>query len=345
MIPPITRRTTSATRTMRTIARVLTRPSYGPGSVQDVPSAEVRHDLALHALQRVVDGLRVAADPLADLLVATPVEVERQHPGLELGEGGRQAADERPQLLGGDDLVDRVVDPRPGDHLVERRLAVRGARGRLRERDVLVQRRVLVARRGLHRRDDLAGDAELGEVAEARLPVRPVVPDRLVQADEALLDEVVGVPAREEVRRGLQPHEAVVAADEPVVGRRIASLGEGDEVAVVDLKLCLRLTGESCHERTFLFEGIELSGALLPWRQLPYEDGFLKLRLTVKSAATLAGLWSACQGSSRRCKIPYSSAAAAALTLSDPTRPRIGSATSWSHAPATRGRRPRPSLP
>ncbi len=37
-------------------------------------------DLALDALEGVVDGLGVAVEPLTDLLVGIPVEVERQHP-------------------------------------------------------------------------------------------------------------------------------------------------------------------------------------------------------------------------------------------------------------------------
>ena len=100
---------------------------------------------------------------------------------------------------------------------------------RARERDVLVERRVLVARRGLDRGDDLARDAQLGEVAEARLAVGAVVAHRLVEADEALLDEVVGVAAGEEVRRGLQADEAVVAADDPVVRVGAALLGQRDQ--------------------------------------------------------------------------------------------------------------------
>jgi len=62
---------------------------------------------------------------------------------------------------------------------------------------------VLVARRGLDRGDDLARDAQLREVAEARLAVGAEVADRLVQTDEAFLDEVVAVAAGEEVRRRL----------------------------------------------------------------------------------------------------------------------------------------------
>jgi len=99
---------------------------------------------------------------------------------------------------------------------------------------------VLVARRRLDRGDDLARDAELGEVAEARLAVRAVVADRLVEADEPLLDQVIAVTAGDEVRRGLQPDEPLVAADEPVVGGVIALLGKRDQESVVDLKPTLR---------------------------------------------------------------------------------------------------------
>src|SRR5207244_7569312 len=133
----------------------------------------------------------------------------------------------------------------PGDDLVERRLAVARPRGRGRERDVAVERRVLVARSGLDRRDDLARDAELREVAEARLAVRAVVAHRLVEADQALLDEVVAVAAGQEVRRGLQPDEAVVPAHEAVVRVGVALLGQGDEEAIINLELTLRVAGQS----------------------------------------------------------------------------------------------------
>src|SRR4051812_7897009 len=265
----------------------------------------MRPDLALDPLQRVVDGLGVAAEAPADVLVAVSVEVQGEDARLELRQGGRQARDERAKLLGRDDLVHRIVDGRPGDDLVERRFAVHRARGRLRERHVLVERRVLVARRGLHRRDDLARDAELGEVAEARLAVGPVVADRLVEADEALLDEVVAVAAGEEVRRRLQADEAVVAADEPLVRRRIALLRERDEIAVIDLDLRLSVGGETGHERSFLSSprrntaanGVVwvLSGALLPWRQLQtngYERRSQAL-LERQVAGFISDLWNA----------------------------------------------------
>src|SRR5207248_634677 len=88
----------------------------------------------------------------------------------------------------------------------------------------------------LHRGDDLAGDAELGEVAEARLAVRAKVADRLVEAEEPLLDQVVGVAAEQEVRRRLQSHEAAVAPDDAIVRVGAPALGERDEIRVLKLR-------------------------------------------------------------------------------------------------------------
>ena len=65
------------------------------------------------------------------------------------------------------------------------------------------ERGVLVAGGGLDRGDDLAGDAELGEVAEAGLAIGPEVPDRLVETDQSLLNQVVGVAADQEVGEAL----------------------------------------------------------------------------------------------------------------------------------------------
>ena len=127
---------------------------------------------------------------------------------------------------------------RAREQLVQGGVAVAAARGGgLRERDVLVERRVLVARGGLDRGDDLARDAQLGEVAKARLAVGPVVPHRLVEADEALLDEVVGIAAYQEVGRGLEPDEAVVALDDAVVRIVLALLGERYQVVIIKLEL------------------------------------------------------------------------------------------------------------
>ena len=54
------------------------------GLVQNGARIQVRADLALDALQRVVDRLAVAAEPLADVRVGVTVEVERQHARLEV---------------------------------------------------------------------------------------------------------------------------------------------------------------------------------------------------------------------------------------------------------------------
>ena len=205
--------------------------------------------LALDPLQGVVNGLRVALQALGDHLVGVAVEVEREHPALEVrehaGDAG-EAGDEALQLFGRDHLVDRVVDARPGQDLVQGRFRV-ARRGRgLAEGDVLVERRVLVAGRGLDRGDDLAGDAELGEVAEARLAVGAVVADRLVEAEQALLDQVVRLPPEEEVGRGLEADEAAVAADDRVVGVGPALLGEGDEIVIIKLSLRVSAGAERC---------------------------------------------------------------------------------------------------
>jgi hypothetical protein len=132
---------------------------------------------------------------------------------------------------------------------------------------------VLVARGGLHGGDDLPRDAQLGEVAEARLAVRSEVADRLVEAHEPLLDQVFRVAAGEEIRGGLQAHESVVAPDKTVVGVAIALLCESDQEDILDLRFSVRVVGDSCHEQILSLETTSLaapnvlSGALLPWRQ------------------------------------------------------------------------------
>src|SRR4029077_3494933 len=108
----------------------------------------------------------------------------------------------------------RLVHRRARERVAERALAVRVlARRGMAERDVRVERRVLVARRGLDRGDDLAGHAQLREAPERRPLLGPEVADRLVEADEPLLDEVLGVAAGEEVRARLEADETRVAAD------------------------------------------------------------------------------------------------------------------------------------
>src|SRR5581483_1184373 len=113
------------------------------------------------------------------------------------------------------------------------------------------ERGVLVAGGGLDRGDDLAGDAELGEVPEARLPIGPVVPDRLVQPHQPLLDQVVAVTAGQEVRRRLQAHESVVATNDRVVRHRVPLLGERDQIAILNLKLRVGVRRKPSHECPF----------------------------------------------------------------------------------------------
>ena len=76
-------------------------PSSGSGCrlYRRAPLGQMLSDLPLDPLQRVVDGLAVAADPPPDLLVGMAVEVQREHAGLELGQRSRDAGDERAELL------------------------------------------------------------------------------------------------------------------------------------------------------------------------------------------------------------------------------------------------------
>ena len=66
-----------------------------------------------------------------------------------------------------------------------------------------------------------------------KLALRAVVPDRLEEAEHPLLHEVVGVPAEQEVGRGLDADEAAIAPHQLVVGVGSAVLGEGHEELVV----------------------------------------------------------------------------------------------------------------
>ena len=137
-------------------------------------------------------------------------------------------------------ITDGLVHGRAGERVAERALAVRVLAGRgMAERDVLVQRRVLEARRGLDRRDDLARDAELREAAERRLLVGAEIAHGLVEADQALLDQVLGVAAGEEVRARLQADEAGVAADQLRPSRAVAVAGLEDELEILKLSLSL----------------------------------------------------------------------------------------------------------
>ena len=159
---------------------------------------------------------------------------------------------------------------------------------------------MLVARRRLDRGDDLARDAQLGEVAEARLAVGAVVADRLVEADQALLDQVLAVPAGEEVGGGLEPDEALVArtaggrmrSDRPALRARSESHPQPE----VESETVLEILGHepvpfSRPER----EAGLLSGALLPWRRLRIWTGS-EPEVQPYVARTLTAVMESCQG-------------------------------------------------
>src|SRR5207302_7148848 len=112
-------------------------------------------------------------------------------------------------------------------------------RRRVAERDVGVERCVLQPRRRLDRGDDLAGYAELREAAKRGLLVGAEVAHGLEEPGQALLNEVLGIAADEEVRARLQADEAGVAADERVHRRPVAVPRADDELEIVELPLGL----------------------------------------------------------------------------------------------------------
>src|SRR5262249_36605111 len=191
-------------------------------------------DLPLDALERVVDRLRIAAEPFGHLLVGGALEIKAQRVRLERRETRAEAEDEALELLGGDHDERRLVYGGAGQRVAERAFALTLlSRGCVAERDVGVERRVLEAGRGLDRRDDLPCDAELRKAAERRLLVGPEVPDRLVEADQPFLQKVVVVAAREEVRARLETDESRVAADEGVHGDLVAVPCLEDELEIL----------------------------------------------------------------------------------------------------------------
>jgi len=111
------------------------------------------------------------------------------------------------------------------------------------ERDIGVQGRVLEAGRGLDGGDDLTGHAQLREAPKRGLLVGAEVPNRLVKPDQAFLDEVLGVPAGEEVGAGLEPNEAVVAPDQGVERPAVTVPGAHHKLEVFELPLGLLRSG------------------------------------------------------------------------------------------------------
>src|SRR5881394_4202527 len=109
----------------------------------------MREDLALDALQRVVDRLRVAAELFGHVLVGRALEIEAQGVRLERREARAEAEDEALQLLGRDHDQRRLMHRRAWQGVAERALALAVLpRGAVAEGDVRIQRRVLEAGRG-----------------------------------------------------------------------------------------------------------------------------------------------------------------------------------------------------
>src|SRR5918992_3247845 len=92
--------------------------------LQDLTRSLVREDLALDALQRVVDRLRVAAELLGHLLVGGALEVEPQRVRLQLREPASEGEDETLELLRRDHADGGLVDARAGKRVSEGAVAV-----------------------------------------------------------------------------------------------------------------------------------------------------------------------------------------------------------------------------
>src|SRR5207244_10544754 len=178
------------------------------------------------------------------LLIGGAFQVEPESVRLELGEAAAEGEDQALELLGGDHADGGIVDARAWQGVPERALAVRLLPGRcVAEGDVSVQRCVLEPGRRLDRRDDLAGDAELRKAPERGSLVGTEVPHRLVEADQALLEEILGVPAGEEVGARLQPDEARVAPDQNVECGAVPVPRAQHELEVFELPLSLLRSG------------------------------------------------------------------------------------------------------
>src|SRR5205823_3284631 len=100
----------------------------------------VADDLALDALEGVVDRLRVALEIDGHLLVRVPLEVEAQRARLERRKAGAEGEDETLQLLRRDDAARRVVDAGAGERVAEGALVLAFLSGRgVAERDIGVE--------------------------------------------------------------------------------------------------------------------------------------------------------------------------------------------------------------
>src|SRR5438874_5407889 len=199
-----------------------------------VALGQVDLELALDALEGVVDRLHVAAQLLTDLLVGAALHVEAEDVDLEAGQQVGHRVPHGTHALAGNDLLGRVGDVVVVEELLDAALAGIVAAPHARDRHVLVEGLVLLAGGRLDGGDDLAGDAQFGEGPERGLPVVAEVTHGLVQADHALLLDVVEVGADEEVAAGLGADEAPGAREEGVESLHGAGAVAGDKGVVAE---------------------------------------------------------------------------------------------------------------
>ena len=165
------------------------------------------------------------------LLVGLALQVGRQHPALEIAQVLPDALPHREGGFLADDELFGVGDLDAADHVEEGPVGVLIV-DRLVERDVRVERDVLLPRRGLDRGDDLAGDAQLGERPERRQLLPPEVPNGLVEADHPLLDDILAIGPDQKVRLGFDSDEVAVLVDQILGGELIASLCAIDKLFI-----------------------------------------------------------------------------------------------------------------
>ena len=136
------------------------------------------------------------------------------------------------QILPVDEHLLGVAGRFLGDHVQQRAVAVLLEDGAV-ERDVAVEGNVLLPRGRLDGGDDLAGDAQLGEGAKGRQAILAIVANGLVQADHALLHDVLVVCADEEIAARLGPNEVFVLVQQ-IFQRRVLAvlLGQRDDFLV-----------------------------------------------------------------------------------------------------------------
>src|SRR5579864_567301 len=142
-------------------------PAAACGYILVFLALQIALELALHPLQRVVDRLHMPVQFRRHLLVGLPLQIRGEHAALQVAQ---VLADALPHRLGGflvDDELLRVGHLDANDHVEQRPVGVFVV-DRLVERDVGVERDVLLTGGGLDGGDDLPGDAEFRERAERR---------------------------------------------------------------------------------------------------------------------------------------------------------------------------------